>query len=179
MKISLLTIALVASTIVQAEPVCNTLEACLDLKAKVQNRIKELSPKTVTKTSFSGHTFTKVTDRPELGDAWRDESGLIWGDIVKDKAGQPVDMMHHQAVAHCLSINAQLPTTSHFEKLAKFLGSGSSDGYSSQILPGLKDYTFWAQRTNSTLQAAFNGYSGRVEFDTQTYGWTYFRCVAR
>lgn len=88
-------------------------------------------------TSYAGHVFKKVTNHPELGNAWSDEGGLIWGDMVQANqlSSQQAStycanrsdtgaclMTQAQAVAYCQSIKASLPTKEQFIQLDKYIG---------------------------------------------------------
>jgi hypothetical protein len=96
------------------------------------------------RTSLAGHKFTQTTNHPELGDAWQDESGLIWGDVVQkhnmsstdvnnycDKTiapdvGDDCQMTQSNAIAYCESINAALPSKSQFERLSALAGDSNT-----------------------------------------------------
>jgi hypothetical protein len=118
-----------------------------------------------TKTTLNGAVFTRVS-RQELRaagvvdpdafgfpEAWRDPSGVIWGDVSKNADGSFATMDHFQAEAHCRRLGAQLPSgwpesppgagsrDSDFVRLRKYLGAGYAagdefpTGYKPQILP--------------------------------------------
>jgi hypothetical protein len=94
--------------------------------------------------SFAGHKFKQVSYRPELGDAWVDDSGLIWGDEVQigqlsqeqvaTYCVQPVPsdlsgaclMTQTQAISYCNSIKASLPSKSLFAQLDAKIGNSSN-----------------------------------------------------
>jgi hypothetical protein len=94
--------------------------------------------------SFAGHKFKQVNYRSKLGDAWIDDSGLIWGDMVQLKqlsqeqvttyCTQPVPsdlsgaclMTQPQAIAYCNSIQASLPSKNQFTQLDAKIGNSSN-----------------------------------------------------
>jgi hypothetical protein len=95
-----------------------------------------------------------VTDHPELGEAWKDESGLIWGDEALDAGGPRGNRLFQwEAVSYCASIGARLPTKDEFERLAKFLGKGGPTGYTAEILPHLTNN---ANTTAAYWTSSFN-----------------------
>lgn len=112
---------------------------------------------------FRDYKFVRDTSNPALGEAWRDESGLIWGDAVQDMDGQlmrriqssefenqarraegkellPVD--YQGAKEYCERIGASLPTRDEYESLFYYMGTCRSsypcrEGavYTPQVLP--------------------------------------------
>lgn len=105
-----------------------------------------------TRQTNSGHIFTQDHSLPALGDAWRDESGMIWGDIVWGDDGLELFMDQYQAEKYCQNIGAELPSRGDFARLRSYMGAteDSSTGYSPQILPHLslgpsveEAYRFW------------------------------------
>jgi hypothetical protein len=92
------------------------------MNAVLMIEVLSLSAKAeTTRTSIAGHVFTQVDNHPELGDAWKDEYGLIWGDLA------PQGMMSSEgAENYCLSIGAKLPTQEQFIGLDKLIGNSES-----------------------------------------------------
>lgn len=160
-----------------------------------------------TKTTKTGHVFTRDTSNPELGEAWRDPSGMIWGDIVKKADGTPYFMNHKNATAYCKSIGAELPSgwessqnksnggqNSDFVRLREYMGatSRSNEGYAPQVLPNLthvqdgetRNRYFWSSSVHpdySNYAYVFNGrygYIGTGNRDYVGFGLS-VRCVAR
>ena len=117
---------------------------------------REISPEEshtlLRQVSSNGHLFTRDFTHPELGEAWKDESGLVWGDVVKDQLGSPKSMTEFEALNYCTQIGASLPKKKQLDSLAKYLGNGSTDGYNPIILPHLAGFFFWS----STLDDEFN-----------------------
>ena len=147
-----------------------------------------------TRTSVSGHTFTQVTDHPSLNNAWKDESGVIWGDLVSKEAMRAADvkdfcidagesgtcfMTQAKAEAYCSLIGASLPSREQFTQLATYLGNGSASHYYPEILPALTDNSFWSTTANSNDSMygyVFNGSHGYTQIDYRSYFHS-VRCV--
>jgi len=138
-----------------------------------QSRPVEFSEtKTTEMADGTTVTWTRVTeveleklgikDPKAFGEAWRDPSGMIWGDIVKKEDGSPRFMNQKDADAYCKSIGAQLPSgyspdadgkygfpkqASDFERLRRYLGRNSPykygvpDRYNPQVIPSLSHTT--------------------------------------
>jgi hypothetical protein len=99
----------------------------------------------------TGAVFIRDTSLPELNEAYRDPSGLIWGSIVMDQ-GRVITTTPNNARDICSRAGARLPTKEEFEQLAKFLGQVTAQGYSpyladgiTDFLPGLSKNFFWAE----------------------------------
>jgi hypothetical protein len=95
-------------------------------------------------------THAQNTSHPELGNAYQDPSGLIWGDIVVFAGGNSL-MTGAVANQYCVDRQATLPTLQQFEQLMTYLGYGSSKGYSpytqegsAEVLPGLVGHRIWS-----------------------------------
>lgn len=183
-----MTLSLLATFAAHAAPVCGTLEKCLALQTQVAARIRVLSPKPQTRTSASGHKFIQVTNRPELGNAWKDESGLIWGDLVVDSDGNPVTMAQQQARDYCNSLSDNqhqymLPTNAQLEQLAEYLGDGSDSRYTPEpeILPNLIKNRIWSGSIRKGLRPSgyvfYGSYGTLGSFDR--YSTSLVRCVGR
>ncbi len=125
-----------------------------------------------------------------LGKAWRDESGMIWGDIVRNddaehsirymvqsseymaSIGYPFPAGQLGAKEYCESIGAQLPSREDFARLRGYMGATTAaseyegTGYRPQVLPNLNatNYSFWSSSALpdpfSRLADAFNGFTG-------------------
>ena len=135
-----------------------------------------------TRTTISGHKFTQVTNQSALGNAWKDESGLIWGDLItKDKMSKedimnycsgvsdtgPCYMTQQRAGAYCNSLSDNqhqylLPTKAQFEQLAKYLGDGSDTGYNPEpkIIPNLIENYFWSGSVFPAVSDSGYGFFG-------------------
>lgn len=182
-KTAFLTVALwiLAASGAQAAPVCATLDECLTLQMQVAAKIRELSPLPSTRTTISGHTFKQVADRPELGNAWKDESGVIWGDMIVDQDGKALELSQQGAAAYCNKIGGHLPTQAQYLKLTEYLGAKSVDGYNPEVLPNLIENIFWTSSVlpESTLSARIIlGSTGRFGNFPRDNGLP-FRCVIR
>ena len=142
-------------------------ERIIQQKARLQN----LSVRGGKLISASGAVFYRDTSNPALGEAYRDPSGLIWGDVVMD--GQGIDTMdQHSADEYCKSRNARLPTKEEYEQLTRYLGRSKEQGYSPFLTDGITDYlpllTFYWEWTSSVTKIddyyyayAFYGKFGR------------------
>jgi hypothetical protein len=115
------------------------------------------------RTTTTGHVFVRDSSIPELGDAWRDESGMIWGSAIREN-DQVIPMSHHEAARRCARIRvnrrdgsivrASLPSLADFERLAKMMTDNR--GYHPQVLPdwagSWQTYTstfwYWTADTN-------------------------------
>lgn len=118
-----------------------------------------------TRTTTTGAVYTRDESMPALGEAWRDESGMIWGDIVKDRDGNVLPMNQYEAEEYCEKIGAELPTRDDFVRLRKSMGATSndsameSDGYSPQVLPHLGlDWWYWSSSIYDPFDPPFAAY---------------------
>ena len=136
--------------------------------AQVEN--ESLNTDTVIITTGANglsYKFIKDTSIPNLGEAWKDPSGMIWGDIAKNADGSIRYINQINADKYCKSINANLPSDEDFIRLREYLGavpnSERADGYTPQVLPNLIDNNFWASPVVTdprTLAYVFKGSSG-------------------
>src|SRR5688572_17681015 len=114
--------ALSISTPIKAAEVCNTLDDCRLLLKQVKDRIEVLEKRVSERTDESvdangkRHVFVRDTSNEKLGEAWRDESGMIWGDLVRQKNGS-IYINHYEATQYCKSIGATLPEVEDFVRL--------------------------------------------------------------
>jgi len=153
------------------------------------------------RTTNTGHDFIRDTSHPKLGEAWRDPSGLIWGDIVKNEDGKVARMIQSSeymkqigkplpdgklgAEEYCKSIGARLPSIEEFTQLREYMGarSGTNEGYShhdDKILPNLRGYWFWSSSVNpyNTDNAYdFSGTNGYIYDDNRIINNDAVRCV--
>ena len=67
--------------------------------------------------------FTRDRSIPALGKAWKDPSGMIWGDIVRTALGTVNEMDYSSAVEYCKRINAKLPSKEDFVRLREYMGA--------------------------------------------------------
>jgi hypothetical protein len=108
----------------------------------------------VRETTASGARFVQVTldGVPEFENAWRDPSGMIWGDVVKNEDGAARRFILRDAKRYCRRIGAQLPTYEDFVRLGEYLGARGADaaGYTPQILPNLTYDSFWTSGDQMT-----------------------------
>jgi hypothetical protein len=136
-------------------------------------------PLAETMTTASGHLFQKIHSLPALGEAWKDDSGIVWGDLVQDSAGQPALATQSQANDYCQKIGARLPSQMEFVQLGLFLGDGSQAGFDPLSFPNLEGHLFWSSTFSSAFaqQAyVFHGSTGAVDF-VNGQQQASFRCV--
>lgn len=133
--------------------------------AELNTRISELEALLPTRIAHGANgqenTFTRDTSNPALGDAWRDPSGTVWGDIVANtdanhsikymvqssaymtQIGRPLPVAQLGALEYCASIGAELPTREDFGRLRGYMGATTAatayqgTGYTPQVLPNL------------------------------------------
>jgi len=184
---------------------CKGGEQC-SIRGKVDETAPSITPEFVrfgtgtapiveTKTSKKADgtvvTWTRDTSNAKLGEAWRDASGMIWGDIVKKDDGSPRFMNHKDATDYCKSIGAELPSREDFIRLREYMGakSGSDEGYTAQVLPNLT-YTekgqvnsryFWSSSVHpdhSYYAYDFGGRFGYIGYYNRSFDNYYsVRCV--
>ena len=143
--------------------------------------------KTSKKADGTEGTWTRDRSHPMLGEAWRDPSGMIWGDMVTKPDGTPKKMTHKAAIKYCEDIGARLPSKDDFIRLSEYMGAypGNDDGkgYRPQVLPHLSNDAFWSSSepiNRSNRAYVFYGRSGNMfdggHRDLPDYS---VRCVAR
>lgn len=177
---------------------CGRNVDCLErIIERAQDRIREIEGAAGTRRTTSGHVFTRDHSLAALGDAWRDESGMIWGDIARNDDGSIHYMKHYQAVEYCQNIRAELPSRADFERLRSYMGAteDSSNGYTPQALPNLyrmvngrpQSYYFWSSSVLLDASYApsydayfFDGRDGVIDYASRDYGDDgAVRCVRR
>jgi hypothetical protein len=104
-----------------------------------------------TRRTTTGAVFTRVT-RAGFGEAWRDPSGMIWGDIVRNADGSRRTMNQDQAFEYCLSMN---PDPSERDRIRAALGAGRDPGRG-VYLPRRQDFL----RLRETMEARSEPYEG-------------------
>ncbi len=137
----------------------------------------------------SGSKFVRDRTNPQLGEAWRDSSGMIWGDMTErnqDSEGfctenrnrEQCHLSYSAAKAYCDSIDAKLPTLADMVRFKGYMGEDHM-GYEPQILPNLdvNDSSFWLEDTSSHSAAFFIGRYGTIFYRFQIYTDLGVRCV--
>jgi hypothetical protein len=80
-----------------------------------------------------GYKFTRDSSRSGLGLAYRDPSGLIWGDLVRCADCNTIDKIawvtYIEALIGCNRMAARLPTEEEIANLRFYLGYGSPSGF--------------------------------------------------
>jgi len=186
------------------KPVCETLEECQAIRAylygeilkqqsevlrkylqsqieEVEDRINKLLECDVDdqeRHTITGAVFTCDRTQIYLGDAWRDPSGLIWGDIARNVKGEAQYMKHAVATDYCVSIGARLPTMEEFTQLREYMGWGTPQGYVPQALPNLSNYGFWSSPHSGDSAYFFDGSGGDIGNDLRKFNYA-VRCVIR
>ncbi len=122
------------------------------------------------------HLFTRDTSVPTFREAWRDPSGMVWDDVVRNEDKSIRHLEWSEAAGYCEGIGAELPTKEDVVRLATYMGgfrggiwgAWSGAGYTPQVLPGLnyaegttEVHDFWFRpRTAQSLPCAFEGAIG-------------------
>jgi hypothetical protein len=96
---------------------CETIDSCLNEIREIRTRLLEIDPSRKTET---GHTFYRDNSVEGFGEAWRDESGMIWADVAQ-KNGSVMFLTGNKAQEYCQSIKANLPTLSDLDRLASYM----------------------------------------------------------
>ncbi len=96
-----------------------------------ERALRKLGELQKVRTTRAGATFTLiepeelrrlgVSDPKEFGEGWRDPSGTAWGNVAF-KELRPHYMTRQQALDFCQRIGAKLPSDSHFNRLAEYMG---------------------------------------------------------
>lgn len=131
--------------------------------------------------STSGHAFVEVTNQPEFGTAWKDESGVTWGDVAMGPDALPRSLNEEEAASYCRSIGATLPTREQFKMLSKYLGYGSASGYSPEILPHLDGRYYWSSSVEPldiSMNNVFYSGNGSILSNKREGNNVSVRCVA-
>jgi hypothetical protein len=134
-----------------------------------------------SRTAGNGHTFTQNFDYPVLGSAWKDDSSLIWGELVVDKQGNDLDLTQAEAAAYCDRIGARLPTQMEFFYLDIYLGDDGHGSFDPLLLPNIEGHMLWSSTFNSispTSAYVFHGSTGLIDY-MNVENRISFRCVAR
>ncbi len=138
------------------------------------------------RVSSIGTIFTRDTSKPALGEAYRDPSGLIWGSIVRLE-GKVNKMVQRDAESYCISSGARLPTRSDVYQLEKFLGEGTTTGYSpflvdgiTEVLPDFTTQWIWLSEREGYGGSYGTAFLGSRQFQPliSTLNPHAFRCVA-
>jgi ribA/ribD-fused uncharacterized protein len=86
--------------------------------------------------SIPGVKYTCDHSIPELGEAWHDPRGLLWGSVVKG-------MDFQTSKTYCESFEARLPTLKEWQALALELNYVEGSQRVFTILSDLQDQWFW------------------------------------
>ena len=120
--------------------------------------------------SKTGVIFQKTDAYPELGEAYSDPTGLIWGSLIPASSA-PQGLTPQAAAEACKRIGARLPTIEEFDQFARYLGADSPMGYDphsvtdkKDLLPELSGNSFWSSSGNESnhVNDAFTGESGML-----------------
>lgn len=129
-----------------------------------------------------------------FGESWRDPSGVIWGDMVREVTGRAYFSSQLDANDYCQRGGAELPSREDFVRLQKYMSGppGYRRPYMPQILPNLVQrgtpysYSYWSSipenlpgYVSPKLTYVFHGGRGALGFHTQEYkGYYSVRCVS-
>jgi hypothetical protein len=153
--------------------------------------LKNNSDDSETRTTKDGYVFTRDTSNPQLGEAWRDPLGTIWGDVVKNDDGSIASFTLGEATEYCGKINAEVPENGSFGRLMDYFGRitvGAEAGYEPQVLPNLSQTLtegtvvsnhVWSSSLGGVYwNYYFDGLTGRVLLHYQSSGLRLkLRCV--
>ncbi len=175
--------------------ICKSIQGCQAVNNQEEAKTEELSSVDSRKIASNADAiFIPDNSNDKLGEAYKDPSGLIWGNIVT----KPVDtnrvfltrprsilMSQSDANKYCKDIGARLPTKEEFENLAKYLGKGSYKPYladgDTEYLPGLYGHWFWSSTDDGPdfpdYAFMFNGSQGYTRIYNRTNRIS-VRCVA-
>ena len=133
--------------------------------------------------------FTRDRSIPALGKAWKDPSGMIWGDIVRTALGTVNEMDYSSAVEYCKRINAKLPSKEDFVRLREYMGAIPGGyfpevppGYKPQVLRHLSRHFFWSSsipERDISDAYIFDGRSGSIGLGSRYYYDNALRCVSK
>lgn len=122
--------------------------------------------------SILGYDFVRDRLVPSLEGAYRDPSGLIWGSALDCRTSSTPCFKHMtpgEADQYCRKMGTRLPTRIEFQKLATYLGKGSTENYSGltkdktdEMIDGLSDNDGWFISSEKNY-FIFDGSTG--EFD--------------
>ncbi|MCE3009185.1 MAG: hypothetical protein LW875_01065 [Proteobacteria bacterium] len=172
----------------RSRAVCESSSECQDAMSKVLVQSHGLSSSNQKRVSNTGAVFIRDTSVPALGEAFRDPSGLIWGDIVR--AQDAVKLMNGvRAEDYCQAAGVRLPESEEFERLAEYLGQGTSLGYSpfladgkTDFLSGLSDNFFWSGTASGfdvfVNRYVFYGADGGIRIGHRFQHLLAVRCVS-
>lgn len=151
------------------------------------------------RTTVTGAKYIRDFSHSKLGEAYRDPSGLIWGDVVSDQAGKWIKLRQEAAEDYCKKLNARLPTETETFRLATDFGYDNTfrnpksyqpfqRGTKDTVLPNWPDSfnSFWASTNRVSdgkrLYCRYYSDSGAVTWsangDVGTFP-TFTRCVAQ
>jgi hypothetical protein len=138
----------------------------------------------------SGHAFTRDRSIPAFGEAWRDESGMVWSNALK-RNGKTAHLDRATAIEVCKSIGAELPSQQDYERLSHDLfverhvvdGEIRGGGVEAQILPNLMGEVFWTSARHPDFPQSTGFVFDFLHQQSIEIGLTFtggaVRCVAR
>ncbi|MGZ3651475.1 MAG: hypothetical protein ACXVCI_02445 [Bdellovibrionota bacterium] len=95
----------------QAAAPCRSIQECQQLIAVAKTAIAANTTDPHV-CALTGEVLLRDYSVPELGQAYRDSSGVIWGALNKSAR-----LTQEQAKKYCESIHAELPTEADFQRL--------------------------------------------------------------
>lgn len=133
---------------------------------------------TDVKISKLNYTFVRDERYPQLGRAYRDQRGIIWGELTKVN-GKPIDVENlEEAKANCASLGARLPSVMELRHLGAMVAyQGTTIDGSSEVLPDLdKVFSFWTMTGGYFFEAGYR-VSPMSILRSDTNWFTGNRCV--
>lgn len=146
---------------------CNTVDACRAQINQIEQRIAYLIEGEVERQyTSSGRLFIRDHSFPQLGQAWRDESGLVWGQLSHYQTTQ------RGAEIYCQDLDARLPTAAELRRLGTYLTT--TRGFQPEIIAGIEG-SAWSSTLVDLNFAKFweKGIVGQI----QRYAPHNFLCV--
>ena len=131
-----------------------------------------------TRTTTTGAIYTLSTNLAQVGEAWKDPRGLIWGDIIFDD--EYANLFNWlDAKKACEKKGARLPTLQEVIALRVDLGASRSapldgmiDGYRAQVLPHMNE-GFWTSTLDPCCGGSATSYSGSYRAFNSSDGTIY------
>jgi hypothetical protein len=147
------------------------IELCVNMRAQAKVRANIIKSEGGLRVPETGALFVRDTRYPKLGEAYRDPSGIIWGNIaIAETQPSTFRVTFSFAERFCESIGARLPTQTEALKLLAYLGTPSkefkdtylvrntlADGRT-EIIPALGEGYFW---TSTMKRGLFSWNSNR------------------
>lgn len=140
------------------------LELCVNMRAQAQVRASVIKSEGSLRVPETGAHFIRDTRYPKLGEAYRDPSGVVWGNIaMAETQARTFRVTFVFAERFCESIGARLPTQKEALRLLSYLGTPHkefkdtyvgrntlADGRT-EIIPAFNEGYFWTSTMKRSL----------------------------